>query len=221
MTSVWAIALFFLLPDSPLNARWLTPRQRIMAQKRHQDQVSSRSKHWKWSQFLEALRDPKSWLLSLFMLSVCIPNGALTNFGSILGASFGFSTFDTLLLGMPLSAIDVGCVLGFSYLATKFPYSRCLIIAFLMLSSTAGVLMVMLLPTTQKWNRVGGLWLYSSFAGVFPVLLSLVATNITGYTKKATVGGMVFIGLNVGNIIGPNLFFTTEAPKYMVCYSSL
>lgn len=217
ITIVWAVGMFFFLPDTPLTARWLTPSERLFAQKRHQESIHSRaSKVWKWYQFWEAIRDPKSWLLFLYMVAATIPNGGLTAFGSLITVGFGFSTFETLLLGMPSSGVAVICVLLFSYLAGRIPYSRSILIALLMLLSTAGILMIMLLPTSQKWSRLGGLWLFGTFAGTFPLAISIVATNVAGYTKKATVGGMLFIGLNVGNIIGPMVFFTNEAPKYNV-----
>lgn len=209
--------MFFFLPDSPLSARWLTPSERVFAHKRPQKSVHSfKSNVWKWNQFWEAIRDPKSWLLFLYMVAATIPNGGLTAFGSLVTVGFGFSTFETLILGMPSSGIAAFCVLFFSYLAGRIPYSRTIIIAFLMMLSIAGTLMIMLLPTSQKWSRLGGLWLFGTFAGTFPLAISIIATNVAGYTKKATVGAMLFIGLNVGNIIGPMLFFTREAPKYTV-----
>lgn len=85
--------------------------------------------------------------------------------------------------------------------------------------STAGMLMIMLIPSSQKWSRLGGLWIFGTFAGSFPLAISIIATNFAAQTKKATVGGMLFIGLNVGNIIGPMVFFTKEAPKYHVSNS--
>jgi hypothetical protein len=35
-------------------------------------------------------------------------------------------------------------------------------------------------------------------------------------TKKATVSAMLFVAYCTGNIIGPQLFLTKEAPKYEV-----
>jgi hypothetical protein len=46
--------------------------------------------------------------------------------------------------------------------------------------------------------------------------MSLVSSNVAGFTKKATVSSMMFIAYCVGNIIGPFLFFEHEAPKYQV-----
>lgn len=54
----------------------------------------------------------------------------------------------------------------------------------------------------------------AAFACGFPLSLSLIATNVAGFTKKATVSAMLLLGYCAGNIIGPNLFYSSEAPKY-------
>ncbi|KAH7012470.1 uncharacterized protein B0I36DRAFT_369630 [Microdochium trichocladiopsis] len=40
-------------------------------------------------------------------------------------------------------------------------------------------------------------------------------SNIGGFTKKTTSNAMIFIGYCAGNIIGPQLFFESEAPSYL------
>lgn len=98
-----------------------------------------------------------------------------------------------------------------------FKNARCISIALLNIISLAGALMIKLLPQSEKLGRLGGLWLISAYASAFPTILSLVSSNITGYTKKSTVNAMVFVGFCVGYIIGPLTFLSREAPTYQVC----
>lgn len=44
----------------------------------------------------------------------------------------------------------------------------------------------------------------------FVALLSLIATNVAGYTKKTTFAALFLIGYCVGNIIGPQTFRGTD-----------
>lgn len=44
----------------------------------------------------------------------------------------------------------------------------------------------------------------------------MVSSNVAGFTKKAVTSAMVFIAYCAGNIIGPFLFFPSEAPGYSV-----
>jgi hypothetical protein len=57
----------FIFPDSPLNAWFLTAEERIIAVSRLRvNQTGIENKHFKRDQFLEALRDPKTWLFAAF-----------------------------------------------------------------------------------------------------------------------------------------------------------
>lgn len=64
--------------------------------------------------------------------------------------------------------------------------------------------------------RLFSYYIFVSFASGLPLSLSLVSSNVAGYTKKATVSAMMFIAYCAGNIIGPFLFFSREAPRYQV-----
>jgi len=48
--------------------------------------------------------------------------------------------------------------------------------------------------------------------------LTIVSSNIAGYTKKQLTGAALFTGYCVGNIIGPQTFKTSEAPGYKSAY---
>ena len=80
VTFTWSLVLMFFLPDSALKARWLTPDERKIAHSRPQKNTHSfKSTHWKAYQALEALKDPKTWLLFLYTALTSLPNGGLTN----------------------------------------------------------------------------------------------------------------------------------------------
>lgn len=75
--------------------------------------------------------------------------------------------------------------------------------------------------TENKGARLFAFYIFTSFASGIPLSLSLVSSNVAGYTKKATVSAMLFIAYCTGNIIGPFLFFAREAPRYTVSTSLL
>lgn len=135
-------------------------------------------------------------------------------FSSLIVKGFGFSTFDTLLLSMPIAAFQIIWVAISSVLAWKLRRSRCYIIACLQLIALTGSAMVYGVPESNKWGRMAGLWLMPAYAAGFPLSLSLIASNVAGYTKKTTVSAILFIAYCTGNIIGPQLFFADQAPRY-------
>ncbi|KAF5671944.1 allantoate ureidosuccinate permease [Fusarium denticulatum] len=77
------------------------------------------------------------------------------------------------------------------------------------------------LPSTNSAGRYIGLILCASCANVFPMMLSLISSNVAGFTKKSTVNAVFFLGYCAGNIAGPQFFIPTEAPKYKTAFTAL
>ncbi|KAJ3495451.1 hypothetical protein NLG97_g3391 [Lecanicillium saksenae] len=222
VTLAWGIVLLFFLPDSPLDARFLTPEERNYANRRPQQSTHSfQTKEWKKDQVIEALQDPKTWLLCIYQICTCIPNGGYTSFNGIIIKGLGFDTFTTLLIGMPGNAFALSFVLAGTYLAHRFKYSRCIIMAVMQCLALLGCVMVYATPTTHKWTRMGGIWILPAYSAGFPLALSLVSSDIAGYTKKTTVLAMLFISYCVGNIIGPQTFIAKEAPRYQSAFQCI
>lgn len=222
VTFVWGIILLIFLPDSPLKAHFLDSDQRNYAYLRpQQDTHSFKTTKWKKDQFFEALRDPKTWIIFVYTFASCVPNGGYTSFLGILVEGFGFDALTTMLLAMPSSAFGLFFVLASTYLAHRFKYSRCLLIGGMQLIAIAGCAMVYTLPTSHKWQRLAGIWLFPAYAAGMPLSFSIIASDIAGYTKKTTVFAILFIGYCAGNIIGPQLFFAHEAPRYNSAFEGI
>lgn len=49
---------------------------------------------------------------------------------------------------------------------------------------------------------------------ITPLIYAWQAQNTAGDTKKKCTSGIVFIGMCAGNVIGPLLYSTEEAPLY-------
>jgi ACS family allantoate permease-like MFS transporter len=64
--------------------------------------------------------------------------------------------------------------------------------------------------------KYAGLCLMQVFSSGMPLSMALVSSNIGGFTKRATVITGLFTCYCAGNIIGPQLFFAREAPRYKV-----
>jgi len=72
--------------------------------------------------------------------------------------------------------------------------------------------MVMIVAVSPKHNsaRLAGYYLTQASPTPFVALLSLISSNVAGYTKKTTVAAMYLIAYCVGNIIGPQTFRGTD-----------
>lgn len=93
LCAFWGILITIFLPDSPVTARYLSTREKWVAIERLRDnQTGVENKHLKWAQVWEALLDWKVWTFFLLGLSANIPNGGISNFGTLIIQGFGFST---------------------------------------------------------------------------------------------------------------------------------
>ncbi|KAF2798608.1 MFS general substrate transporter [Melanomma pulvis-pyrius CBS 109.77] len=226
LTVVWSTAIFFFLPDTPMNAKFLSPEDRVKAIERVQGNMTGiKSNTWKPGQSIEALLDIKVWLLVLVQLSAQIANGGITSFASIVIKGFGFTTLHTLLVQMLGSVFQLVFVLMCTVGSTYFTNVRTYFMAWNLALSIVGAAMIRQIPQHLIWGRFFGYCLSIAYSANFPMILSMSSGNIAGFTKKTTVNAMIFIGYCAGNIIGPQLFFEKEAPSYpsgflamMICY---
>lgn len=76
-----------------------------------------------------------------------------------------------------------------------------------------GVILIVALPLSNNKGRLAGYYLTQASPTPFVALLSLISSNIAGYTKKTTVAAMYLIGYCVGNIIGKCIFIVFKGVR--------
>ncbi|KAM0808743.1 putative Major facilitator superfamily (MFS) profile domain-containing protein [Seiridium cardinale] len=224
-TASMGVVFLYWMPDSQLNARFLTPKERLMAVERiRMNQQGVGNKHFKMYQFKEALTDPMIWAFVFYSLVADIPNGGISNFFSQLIVSFGYTNTQSLLLGTPGGAVEVVALVVAGHLGDRFR-NRLLISTSGLLIAALGMLLITCLPESNNAGRLVGYYLTQASPTPFVALLSLISTNVAGWTKKTTVAAMYLIGYCVGNIIGPQVFQNKDQPEYrpaeitiIVCY---
>ncbi|KAF4953956.1 hypothetical protein FGADI_5605 [Fusarium gaditjirri] len=222
ITIAWSVLTFFFLPDSPVTAGFLSTSEREFAALRPKKfQRTTQTKKWDREQFIETMKDVKAWWFFFFSFIICIPNGGTTSFSTIVIKSFGYDEKQTILMGLPASAFQLTTVILVAVFTTYVRKSRHIALVLTYLMAIAGILMIKLLPTAEKLSRLAGFWLIMAVAPAFPLMLSLSASNIAGFTKKSTVMAMIFLGYCAGNLSGPQFFISTEAPGYHTAYTTI
>ncbi|KAL2696688.1 hypothetical protein AAEP93_001983 [Penicillium crustosum] len=213
VTFLLGIVMLFRLPDSPTSASFLTEEEKLIATERIKaNQTGFKNSTIDNSQIVEAFTDVKTWLLSILILAGNIPNGGFTTFSGLVLQGFGFSAFNTLLLGIPGGVILFAVVLVSGIISSKVPNSRCLVMVGCYVISIIGSALVY--ATDTLGSQYAGLLLMGFYSATMPISMAMISSNVGGFTKKATVSAIYFIMYCTGNIIGPQLFFEREAPKY-------
>lgn len=213
---------WFVLPDIPSTARFLNERERRIAVDRvSRNKQGVKNHHFRSYQAVQCARDPKTWMLFVMAVGAQVPNSALTSFTSIIIDSFGFDTLGTQYLQIPGGAVQFLALLGGGFVCTKWPQSRCVTMMVANTICILGAALLVGLPDSNKWGRLVALWL-CYFQGLgFSMSLTMVSSNVAGYTKKQLTGAILFTGYCVGNIIGPQTFISSEARKLSSLSSQL
>lgn len=208
------VIFLFVMPDNQMNARWLSKEDRLLAIERIRvNQQGVGNKHWKFYQLKEALLDPLSWAFFFYALIADIPNGkflsypkifrsqpptdqclgGISNFFSQLIVGFGYTAEQSLLYGAPGGVVEIVSLIVCGFLGDRYGH-RILISCSGLCLAIFGMILIVALPLDNNKGRLVGYYFLNAYATPFVALLSLISSNVAGYTKKTTVAAMYLIG---------------------------
>ncbi|KAK8014293.1 transporter [Apiospora arundinis] len=221
MTVLWAFIIGIFLPDSPVKAKFVEPREKAIAIERlRADQTGIENKRFSRSQMIESFTDPKTWLMCLFHLTISIPNGGLTNFAPLVIKGLGYTSQRSTLLMMPTGVIQtVASYLcnGGVFLCLKYFPNHHTRVAWVLLGILVGLVSTVflyILALDDYSGRLAALYMSYFYLGPYIVSLGLNTANTAGHTKKVTTNALIFISYCISNIVAPQFFLSGQAPVY-------
>ena len=107
---------------------------------------------------IEALTDKKTWLFALFSALNNIPN-SLTNQLQIIVLSFGFTPFQTTLLGCVSGVVEIVTIYTGVKIASRIPNSRAWVGIVYFIPNLLGVFLVNFLPWHDKVGLLFSVWI--------------------------------------------------------------
>lgn len=224
LCAAWGLVLLAALPDSPVAAAradtahrrpwaWvpvplhrLSPREgRLAVDRLRGNQTGVENKRFRRHQLAEAVRDPKTYVFFLLGVVQNVPNGGISNFGTLIIQGFGFDALVTALMQVPYGAIIalsiLSCVFLNDYVSTRGlrgANMRCWFVILYMLPNTAGAFGLRFVPADQKIARLWCYYLTGPYNASFVMILSLVTANTAGHTKKVVTNAFLFLGYCIG-----------------------
>lgn len=221
ITIVWAVVIGLFLPDNPVKAKFVEPREKAIAIERMRvDQTGIENKTFNKGQMIEAFKDVKTWLMCLFHLTISIPNGGLTNFAPLVIKGLGYTPQRSTLLMMPTGIIQtVASYLcnGGVFLCLKYLPSYQTRVAWILLGILVGLTSTVFLRSLSLDNyhgRLAALYMAYFYLGPYIVSLGINTANTAGHTKKVTTNALIFISYCISNIVAPQFFLSAQAPVY-------
>lgn len=119
---------------------------------------------------------------------------------------------------MPLGAAQIIFLVLSSAVTTYVPSTRIVMMILNAVVSTIGMILVWKLDLDNQGGRLTGLTLGGVFAVNVPLSLSLISSNVAGFTKRSVVSALLFVAYCAGNIAGPQFYVTSEEPSYPVSF---
>ncbi|KAF9891125.1 hypothetical protein FE257_005061 [Aspergillus nanangensis] len=214
LTVVYSGLVFLFMPDSPMEAKCFSDREKVIAVERlRANQMGIISREWRWDHVWETLYDLKTWCWFLLIVSISIPSGGISTFGNLIIKSFGYDSFQTILFNIPFGVIQIVAIIGGGWLATRYQRKGLVIVGFAAIAAV-GTLLMLVVPRDQKGVLLFGYYLVSCLAAITPLVYAWEAQNTAGDTKRKCTSAVVLIGMCAGNVIGPQLYSTSQAPLY-------
>ncbi|KAL0946783.1 hypothetical protein HGRIS_012956 [Hohenbuehelia grisea] len=213
ITLVTSVVFWFFFPDSPTTARFLTPEERKLAVLRIKvNQAGVENKRWKKEQFIEALVDPKTWVMALFAAIANITN-SVTNQRQLIVNQFGFNPIQTTLLGCVDGVVEILTIFAGVIIASYWKNGRGYTGALMFVPAILGAVLVDTLPSHNKIGLLFSYWLSIFFIVPFVIFLGWVGSITAGHTKRTTTNAIVLSGYAIGNAVGPFMWQKRYQPR--------
>jgi len=213
LTLITATVFFFLFPDSPTNAWFLTIDERAKAVQRiKENQTGVENKHFKMDQMIEALTDKKTWLFALFAALANVPN-SITNQFQIIISSFGFTTLETTLLGCVNGVIQIVTIYPSVKVVSHIPNSRAWVAILSYIPNILSVFLVNFLPWHDRVGLLFSVWLSAIATAGYVIAIVWVSQTTAGHTKRVTTNAIMLSGSCIGNAAGPFMWKAKYKPR--------
>ncbi|KDN52085.1 MFS general substrate transporter [Tilletiaria anomala UBC 951] len=217
LTVAYGMTTFFTVPDSIDHAYFLKngDDRRIARERVRFNQAGTDERKFSWPQCLETFLDLKSWVWMSLAFLISIPSGGFSNFQALILQGFGFDKYQVMLLSMPVGAMQIISIFAAFWASSYF-------------KNKTGVLLGVMVPTLIGGGMLYGLgrepkdrpallvayYLTVCYVAVTPLLFNWHSSNVAGRTKKALTTAFFVAGQAGGNLVGPFLFKSSDAPYY-------
>lgn len=215
LSTLVCILSYFFYPDNPATSVFFTTEEKIHIIRRIKKASKSaiEQKVFKKYQFIEAIKDPISWLFFLFCIMDMLEN-ATTYQASIIYTSLGFSGLTSTLLMVVQNGFSTFCGICGSLALYTFKKQSCIVGAIFMVPAFVGAIIAISISYENKAGLLAGIFMTRTNGTAYIIGLSLSQATAAGYTKRLTRTVMFMLAYGIGNIVSPQMWRPQYSPRY-------
>ncbi|KAI1764258.1 putative pantothenate transporter [Hypoxylon sp. FL1150] len=220
-TILTGVAVWFLLPDFPQTASWLTDKEKAFIEARlPANAPRAAEQDFNFSEIIASLKDKRLWLFTFIWAFFTVGTSGVRFYQSTVIADLGFTTIaQAQLLNLPITILGLVVIGVTGIFADNGRLPRPLYpLAFLIIIIACyGVLVAYpsngaVYAATMIGNAVTSAW--------YPMMWPWRVQTTAKATGSAFSIGFVNSYGQIGGAIGPQIFRSAYAPRYQVSFAS-
>ncbi|KAI1169873.1 major facilitator superfamily domain-containing protein [Nemania sp. FL0916] len=216
-TIATAPLIYWKLDNDIPSSRFLSESDKPKAIERlRANQTGTGSREFKWRQVGEIFLEPKTYLWVALSLFINAGASVTNTFGPLILNGLGFDKYKTSLLNIPFGFVQWVIILLGSWIVQRFRVKSAVMVVFV-LPVIAGLAVLYAVPRSPGHSAplLVGYYLLAFLFGTIPVMVAWIVANTAGTTKKSTIMSVYNAAASTGNIIGPIVFNSKDAPSYL------
>ncbi|KAJ2767124.1 hypothetical protein IWQ56_003448 [Coemansia nantahalensis] len=217
-TIALGVLTIFVLPNAPETLeRWfVTPEERQVAIERSRAGLNTDTTALDRRQLLAALKDTKNLFTCLIYIGLNIPLASYTSFLPTIVKLMGYTDAEAQLMTVPPYACALACVFAVCWSSDR-TRSRGLHVAGSAAVACAGYILLISSAST-KANYAGACFVAMGLYPIIPLMLSWVANNNVGHTKRAISIAMLNTFGQCFATVGTQIYKQQTAPRFFTGY---
>ncbi|KIX02468.1 uncharacterized protein Z518_08409 [Rhinocladiella mackenziei CBS 650.93] len=221
LTIVFGITCLWVLPDRPHNTKWLTPRERDVADWRMMRDGNRTHGKIQWIVVLQQLKDWRLWFNIAIYMSQVISTYTIATFTPIIVNTFGFNKVKAQLMVAPPYCVAFVMVFVVGHLSDHLKSCSGILVVNAIIAA-AGDLMLVLVPAEYNNVRYGATFLIiTGILSSVTLTLGNITSNCCGDIKKGIATGLYqSFGSTMGIATG-YLFPQKDGPAYKTGFWTL
>ncbi|SCU92229.1 LADA_0F15280g1_1 [Lachancea dasiensis] len=216
LTFVTTVLVVFLYPNNPADARFLSTEEKVWVIRRVQQSTGSsiEQKTFKKYQVVETFKDPITYLFGAFFMLQQLANNLTYQQNLLFEEIGGITNLDATLVSVACGGYNVICALLATWWLRWNKDTTAFSVVFWTIPSFVGCIGSVALPWDNKLGLLAMISLATPFGVPWIMMFSWNVTSCSGYTKRLTRSAVVMFFYGIANIISPQLWQESDAPRY-------